>query len=163
MSLSASDILDSLPHRPPFRFITGDIRFDSTESATACWSVRGDEPFFEGHFPNLPIVPGVLIGEALAQLSGLIVVNRRIQSEANSGSVVDRPRLPALGKLAHIELRFSNSVTPPADIELESSVERVLGDLWQFNAIAHVKGVRVVRGTLTLAIPNAHDARSRPA
>ena len=138
------DILDALPHRPPFRFITDGIELFEGQAGKAVWRVTGDEFFFAGHFPGAPIVPGVLIGEALAQLCGLIVVDRQGAREAAAGA--------APGKLAHVELRFSRTVTPPADIGLESKLERVFGELWQFDATARVGGDRVAHGTLTLAI-----------
>lgn len=159
MTSRAEDILDSLPHRPPFRFVTEILELGLEETAKGIWRVSGTEDFFPGHFPECPIVPGVLIGEALAQLSGLIVVDRlckpRGTPRAGGGHGT-----PSQGKLAHIDIRFSDIVTPPADILLESRLERVLGVLWQFDTLARVAKRRVARGTLTLAIPNPDSARS---
>jgi len=152
MTTRMEDILDRLPHRPPFRFLTDRIELTDGDSGAAVWRVTGDEAFFAGHFPGTPIVPGVLIGEALAQLSGLIVAERLDPS----GSDADRarkPRVPSAGKLAHLELRFSSAVAPPAEIELTSRLERVVGALWQFEVAARAGDQRVARGGLTLAIP----------
>lgn len=149
------DILDSLPHRPPFRFITDGIELFDGQAGKAVWRVTGDEVFFAGHFPGTPIVPGVLIAEALAQLCGLVVVDRQGAREAAVGATP--------GKLAHVELRFSRTVTPPADIGLESKLERVFGELWQFEATARVGADRVAHGTLTLAIAGDGAAeRAKP-
>jgi len=142
MSTPAEDILNRLPHRPPFRFITDPIELTG-DSGVAIWRVTGAESFFEGHFPGMPIVPGVLVGEALAQLSGLVVAQRLDDAGAD---------VPTTGKLAHIDLRFSSVVTPPADILLTSHLERSLGALWQFAVTARAKDERVARGSLTLAI-----------
>ncbi len=161
MTSRAKDILDSLPHRPPFRFVTEVLELGVEESAKGVWRVRGGEHFFPGHFPGYPIVPGVLIGEALAQLSGLIVVDRLCKTGGTSHTG-EGHGTPAQGKLAHIDIRFSDTVTPPADILLESRLERVLGVLWQFDTFARVAERRVARGTLTLAIPGANSARSEP-
>ena len=70
-----ADPLSKLPHREPFRFITSLDSLTAGKSAEATWSLRGHEPFFTGHFPGDPIVPGVLISEALAQLSGLVALH----------------------------------------------------------------------------------------
>lgn len=150
MTTRGVDILDALPHRPPFRFISDGIELFDGQSGKAVWRVAGDEPFFAGHFPGAPMVPGVLIGEALAQLCGLVVVDRQGAREAAGG--------PSPGKLAHLDLRFSRAVAPPADILLEGKLERVFGELWQFDVTARVGGNRVAYGTLTLAIAGSGAA-----
>jgi 3-hydroxyacyl-[acyl-carrier-protein] dehydratase len=151
MTIRAEDILDRLPHRPPFRFITDKIDLPGDDTGKAVWRIAGDEPFFEGHFPGAPIVPGVLVGEALAQLSGLIVAKRRDSPSTALLDAGDRAS-PASGKLAHIDLRFSAAVVPPAEIELVSRLERTMGALWHFEVVACASDRRVARGVLTLAI-----------
>ena len=152
MTTRAEDILNRLPHRPPFRFITDKIELTGGDAGHGVWRVTGDEPFFVGHFPGAPIVPGVLIGEALAQLSGLIVAER-LDPWTTTNATAHPPKRPIPGKLAHIDLRFSTAVVPPADIELSSRLQRVVGVLWQFDVTARVGDQRVARGGLTLAIP----------
>jgi len=144
MEARTTDILDRLPHRPPFRFVTDALELDGNDEARAIWRVTGDESMLEGHFPGAPMVPGVLIGEALAQLSGLIVAAREPE--------VDRAAPARAGKLAHMNLRFPATVVPPADIALKSKLERVFGSLWQFEAEASWKGTTVARGSLALAM-----------
>lgn len=161
MTSRAKDILDSLPHRPPFRFVTDVLELGDGEWAKGIWRVSGTEGFFSGHFPDCPIVPGVLIGEALAQLSGLIVVDRlcRTGSKPLFGG---KHGTPSQGKLAHIDIRFSETVVPPSDILLESKIERVVGALWQFSTVAEVAERQVARGVLTLAIAGFDAVRSEP-
>ena len=130
------DYLDRLPHREPFRFISRVHRIDDGTLGEAVWSVTGNEPFFPGHFPGNPVVPGVLIAEALAQLSGLVGLQA----------------VPA-GKLAQLDVRFDQPVTPPADITLHSMLLRKIGELQQFEVTASVNGATVARGTLTLSRP----------
>lgn len=148
MNHSDSDILATLPHRPPFLFVTEVRALRRGDRGEAVWCVTGDEPFFAGHFPGAPIVPGVLIAEALAQFSGLV---------GPVGEAAREPRVctgahvtDTSGRLAHCEVRFDDAVRPPAEILLESRVERVLGALCQFEVRARVDDRVVARGRLTL-------------
>lgn len=154
MSTRTVDILDSLPHRPPFLFITDGIDVSNGKTGTANWRVRGDEDFFAGHFPSSPIVPGVLIGEALAQLCGLVELARDANDRQSTEGQENGPS-PGFGKLAHIDLRLNHTVTPPATIQLACTFERAFGALVQFSITARVDYKRVARGSLTLSIPDA--------
>jgi 3-hydroxyacyl-[acyl-carrier-protein] dehydratase len=138
--VQAEALLDRLPHRPPFRFLSEVVELEPGRAGQALWVVRGDEPFFQGHFPGDPVVPGVLIAEALAQLSGLVGLHR----EPTNGPA---PR----GRLAHTDLRFDAGVVPPAEIRLRSSLVRSLGSLVQFEVSASVGERPVARGSLALA------------
>ena len=129
------DSLDRLPHREPFRFLSRIIAITAGESGEGAWAVTGQEAFFAGHFPGNPLVPGVLIAEVLAQLSGLV------GPHTGSGN----------GKLAHVDIRFEQSVTPPAEIRLHSKLVRTMGDLQQFEVLAQVAGAVVARGNLALS------------
>jgi 3-hydroxyacyl-[acyl-carrier-protein] dehydratase len=133
-STAPVDYLSRLPHGPSFRFLTSIEQIKAGESGQATWSLKGDEPFFAGHFPGNPIVPGVLIAEALAQLSGLV------GADVNSRG----------GKLAHIDIRFEQPVAPPAQIQLQSRLSRTMGELQQFDVAASFDGKQIASGTLTL-------------
>jgi 3-hydroxyacyl-[acyl-carrier-protein] dehydratase len=128
--------LARLPHRAPFRFITRLMALEPGRCGEGVWSVRGNEDFFNGHFPGDPIVPGVLICEALAQLSGLVGLH-------GAGAVA--------GRLVHTDVRFDGSVRPPAEIVLRAAQIRALGQLRQFEVTACVGQEAVARGQLTLA------------
>lgn len=130
-----ADIIDALPHRDPFRFLSSVDQIEHGRSGRGVWRVTGREGFFAGHFPGRPIVPGVLLGEALAQLAGLVGIH---------GSGAD-------GRLAHVDLRFDRAVTPPAEVMLHAILSRVMGSLSQYEVRAEVAGEVVARGTLTLA------------
>jgi len=143
--------LESLPHAEPFRFVTRLTVLEPGVRAQGVWRVRGDEDFLRGHFPGNPLVPGVLIGEALAQLSGTICIG--------SADAVK----PHRGMLAHIDLRFQHPVAPPAEIILKSELSRSLDQLHQFTVTAMERDHVIARGSLTLVIePDAIQPRPSP-
>lgn len=147
--LSTSEaILKQLPHRPPFLFLSHVLDVSSGDQARAIWEVTGEEPFLAGHFPSQPIVPGVLIGEALAQLAGLVVFDSPVPSGASSGTGC---RHNAIALLASLDLRFIRPVTPPASISLRVTLTRSLERLHLFDVTAHHEEQCVCRGTLALA------------
>jgi 3-hydroxyacyl-[acyl-carrier-protein] dehydratase len=129
-----ADPLDRLPHAEPFRFVTRLTQLNPEDTAEGIWVVSGKEAFFAGHFPGHPIVPGVLIAEALAQLSGLIAP----------------PASATAGKLAHLDVRFDRPVTPPAEIVLHSKLVRKVVSLQQFEVSATVNGQVAARGSLAI-------------
>ena len=131
------DYLARLPHQPPFRFVTKVTDVRPGDSAEGIWSVAGNEAFFAGHFPGRPLVPGVLLIEALAQLSGIAGPTVSATGEEE-------------GKLAHADVRFDEPIAPPADILLKSKLARVMGALQQYSVEASAKGVVAARGSLTL-------------
>lgn len=133
---SHDDTLGRLPHRDPFRFLSRVTQIKEGESGEAVWSLSGTESFFAGHFPGNPLVPGVLIAEAMAQLSGLV-----------------GPTVSNEGKLVHVDVRFDRPVAPPAEIILRSRHLRTIGILQQFEVSASIGQETVARGMLTLSRP----------
>ena len=136
-------LLERLPHRPPFHFITRVESFEHGVRGRAQWHVGGDEDFFRGHFPGRPVVPGVLIVEALAQLAGLVGLH--------AAGTASRGAEQVGGRLAHVEVRFDRSVLPPAVIDLHAMLQRSFGQLFLFDVEASSAGIMVARGTLTVA------------
>ena len=131
-------MIEQLPHKPPFLFLSEILEMEIGVRARAHWAVRGDEDFFKGHFPDTPIVPGVLIAESLAQLSGLVVF----------GDPAGEVRQAVL---AQCDVRFERQVVPPATLVLTSELTRSLGPLHLFDVCAFNGSDRVARGSLTLS------------
>ena len=130
------DPLSQLPHADPFRFVTSVTSHKPAESAEGTWNVTGKEDFFRGHFPGNPLVPGVLLAEALAQISGIAGT-----SSAASGRS---------GMLAHVDVRFEKPVAPPATIVLRAKVTGTMGSLQKFEVSALVNDATVAAGSVTL-------------
>jgi 3-hydroxyacyl-[acyl-carrier-protein] dehydratase len=131
-----TDPLAQLPHAAPFRFVSSVTSLKAGESAEGTWNLTGTEDFFRGHFPGNPLVPGVLISEALAQLCGIAGT-----SSATPGKS---------GMLAHVDVRFEKPVAPPATIVLRSKLTGTMGALQRFDVAALVNSAVVASGSITL-------------
>lgn len=141
---SLDHLLARLPHRDPFRFVTRLGSVTPGTRAAGTWDIRGQEAFFAGHFPGRPIVPGVLIAEALAQLSGIVLLPPADPAGASGPNVA--------GSLARFEIAFHHAVIPPAELELESRWLRSVGSLAQFEVAAKLGQTVCASGELTLSV-----------
>lgn len=136
-----------LPHRPPFVFVRELIRCDAGTSAEAITSFVADDPIFAGHFPGNPLVPGVILTEALAQTAGIA---------AASGYAEGSRPLFLLSAIR--SMKFFRAVRPGEQIELRAERLAQVDDLMQFRVEASVDGVRVAEGQLVLSVANSVDA-----
>ena len=102
-----------LPHRAPFLFVTEVTSVDPGISARGYWELTGEEPFFAGHFPGRPTLPGVLMVESLAQLGGIAV----LLDDRYAG------KLPLFGGIERA--RFRRQVVPGDKLDLEVSMDRL--------------------------------------
>lgn len=120
-----------LPHRYPFLLVDTVLSYESNHSIVALKNVTYNEPFFTGHFPQLPVMPGVLIIEALAQASGILIYR-----------TFDRyPTEEDLFFLAGIDhARFKRKVVPGDQLTLNVEVLRSRDKLWKFKGEATVDG-----------------------
>jgi 3-hydroxyacyl-[acyl-carrier-protein] dehydratase len=137
-SLAAA--LDHLPHGPAFRFLDRLTELEPGKSGKGEYRVRGDEPFLRGHFPGEPILPGVLLIEAAAQLAGVVA-----QSDPQLGP------LPGLKLTALRQVKILGSAQPGDALELEAHITGRLGKLVQAKVSATVLGQAVMRGEMTLS------------
>ena len=142
-TLEAVDILGLmklLPHRYPFLMIDRIIDIDGNDSAIGIKNVTINEPHFQGHFPDQPVMPGVLIVEAMAQTGAVAVLSE----EENRGR---------LALFAGIDdTRFKRIVEPGDVLQLECTLEQVRGPIGKGKARATVDGQLAARGTLTFAV-----------
>jgi 3-hydroxyacyl-[acyl-carrier-protein] dehydratase len=138
-----------LPHRPPFVFVREVIRCEPGFSVDAATSFASDDPMFAGHFPGNPLVPGVILTEALAQTAGLA---------AASGYPDDAKPLFLLSAIR--SMKFFQAVRPGEQIDLRAEKLAQVDDLVQFKVEAGVKGVIVAQGQLVLSV--AVDSKSEP-
>ena len=130
-----------LPHRPPFVFVRELVRCDPGISAETTTSFDVDDPMFAGHFPGNPLVPGVILTEALAQTAGIA---------AASGYTETSKPLFLLSAIR--SMKFFQAVRPGDRIILRAERLAQVDDLVQFKVDASVSGVRVAEGQLVLSV-----------
>ncbi|WP_374708401.1 3-hydroxyacyl-ACP dehydratase FabZ [Chitinimonas sp. BJYL2] len=135
-------ILDHLPHRFPFLLIDRITELVPGERVVALKNVSYNEPFFVGHFPKYPVMPGVLIIEAMAQAAGVL-------SFRTTG---DKPKDGYLYLFAGIDnARFKAQVTPGDQLLIEVSIERKMRNIFKYKAVARVGGNVVAEADLMCA------------
>ena len=138
--LDRSAIEAILPHRDPFLLIDEVVELEPGSRVVARKLVRPDEWYLSGHFPGRPIMPGVLIVEAMAQTGAVAVLSE----EENRGR---------LALFAGIDgVRFKRIVEPGDELELTCNLEKVRGPIGKGRAEARVEGELAARGTLTFAV-----------
>ena len=127
-------IMDYLPHRYPFLLVDRVLECESGKRLKAIKNVSFNEPFFQGHFPGEPIMPGVLILEALAQATGLLAFCSMAEEERNK-----------LYMLVGIDkARFRGQVVPGDQLTLEVELKRTMRGIWMYSTRASVDGETVV-------------------
>jgi 3-hydroxyacyl-[acyl-carrier-protein] dehydratase len=139
-ALGREEIEAILPHREPFLLIDEVVELEPGERVVARKTVRPDEWYLAGHFPGRPVMPGVLIVEAMAQAGAVAVLSQ----EENRGRIA---------LFAGIDdVRFKRIVEPGDELELECTLEAVRGPVGKGKATARVDGQLAARGTLTFAV-----------
>ena len=124
-------ILEHLPHRYPFLLVDRVAEYESGKSIHAYKNVTFNEPFFQGHFPNRPVMPGVLIMEALAQAAGILSFKTMNQ----------KPDDNSIFYFAGIDnARFKKPVEPGDQLHLHIEILRQMRGVWKFKAEARVDG-----------------------
>ena len=142
-TLDIRKILDTLPHRYPFILVDKVISLVPNETITAIKNVTINEEFFVGHFPNYPVMPGVLIIEALAQTAGIL-------SFKSMNEAADDNTLYFFVGIDNC--RFKKPVVPGDVLNLNVSIEKVRGGVWKYNAIATVEDNTCAQADLMCAL-----------
>jgi 3-hydroxyacyl-[acyl-carrier-protein] dehydratase len=143
-SMTTAEIMEWLPHRYPFLLIDGVRNLRPGESIDAWKNVTINEPFFQGHFPGRPVMPGVLIVEAMAQAGGIL--SYMTSRERNPGVIY---------YLAGVdEARFRRPVSPGDRLDFRITVDNIRRGIWFYNCEATVGGARSVSAKITCAPGN---------
>ncbi len=138
-SMDINEIMAYLPHRFPFLLVDRVISLEPGKSIVALKNVSMNEPFFPGHFPKHPVMPGVLILEALAQAAALLSFK----------TVADKPNGDAVVYFAGIDAaRFKKPVMPGDQLMLHAEILRNLKGIWKYATYAEVDGQRVAEAEM---------------
>ncbi|NCU16274.1 3-hydroxyacyl-ACP dehydratase FabZ [Pallidibacillus pasinlerensis] len=138
--LDINQIKEIIPHRYPFLLIDKIVEVEEDKRAVGIKNVTANEPFFQGHFPDYPVMPGVLIVEALAQVGAVAILGK----EENRGK---------LALFAGIDnCRFKRQVKPGDTLRLEVEITRVRGPIGKGRAIATVDGEVACQTDIMFAI-----------
>lgn len=142
LTIEIERIMQMIPHRYPFLMIDRVVEVVPDATAIGIKNVSINEPFFQGHFPQRPVMPGVLIIEAMAQTAAVLVVH-------TLGSAAE-------GKLVYFmtieNARFRRPVLPGDQLRIHVSKERSRGNVWKFSGEAKVNGMLVAEATYAAMI-----------
>jgi 3-hydroxyacyl-[acyl-carrier-protein] dehydratase len=135
-----AEALKSLPHGPEFRFVDRLLSLEPGRAGVGEYRMRGDEPWLRGHLPGEPLLPGVLLIEAAAQLAGVVAQNDPVI-----------PPLPGLKLTALRNVKILGSARPGETVRLEARITGRLGLLVQAQVSAFVASAKVLFAELTLS------------
>jgi 3-hydroxyacyl-[acyl-carrier-protein] dehydratase len=138
--IDINEIMTILPHRYPFLFVDKIVEFEAGKRAKGIKNVTINEPFFQGHFPGHPVMPGVLIIEAMAQVGGILAFK--------SADVKDK----VVYFMGIDGARFRKPVQPCDRLELVLEVLKTRGNIWSFSGEAYVNEQRVAEAKLMATI-----------
>lgn len=138
--LNINQIQEILPHRYPFLFVDRILELVENKSAVGIKNVTMNEPFFEGHFPGHPVMPGVLIVEAMAQVAGVLMLSKT----------------ETRGKLAYLlgidNAKFRRAVRPGDQLRFEVEVKKIKGRTGKIQGYASVEGKTVAEAEMTFSL-----------
>ncbi len=143
-TLTVTEIMDLIPHRYPMLLVDRIQDIVAGESCTGFKNVTFNEPFFQGHFPGEPIMPGVLIVEALAQTAGALVIHTT--DLGGNGTSVYFMNIE--------EAKFRRPVVPGDVLEMKVEKSQSRGSVWKFSGKAYVNGKVHAEAKFTAMIVN---------
>lgn len=139
MSMNIDEVMQYLPHRYPFLLIDRVLEMEIGKSITAIKNISINEPFFQGHFPGSPVMPGVLILEAMAQAAALLSFKTEGYAPSEIGIVY----------FAGIDgARFKKPVIPGDQLVIHIEILRRVRGIWKYKARADVDGALVAEAEL---------------
>ena len=149
MTLTIQEIMDFLPHRYPFLLIDRVLEFEPQKSVAAIKNVTMNEPFFQGHFPGAPIMPGVLVIEAMAQAGAVLLLSEL------------EDRHSKLAVFTGIDgAKFRRSITPGDQIRIEVNVVSFRPRAGKMEGKAFIDGKLACEATLTcMIVPRRQESK----
>jgi 3-hydroxyacyl-[acyl-carrier-protein] dehydratase len=148
-SVDVQKLMQLLPHRYPFLLVDRIIDMDRDESCVGIKNVTINEPFFQGHFPQYPVMPGVLIIEAMAQTAGALCVHH-----------AGKTNIPQIVYFMAIDnAKFRKPVLPGDQLCLHVKKVRSRGPVWRFTCEAKVSGAIVAEADISAMIVDPNDAK----
>jgi beta-hydroxyacyl-ACP dehydratase FabZ len=137
--IDIEEIMRLLPHRFPFLLVDRVVSYEPNKTISAYKNVTYNEPYFQGHFPSRPVMPGVLILEAIAQTGGLLYMLSREESIE--------------GQLFYFisadKVKFRKPVVPGDRLDFEISVLRIGSQTWKFQGVAFVDGAKAAEAVIS--------------
>lgn len=137
--MDVKEIQNFLPHRYPFLLVDRILEMEPEKKAVGIKNVTINEPFFEGHFPGNPIMPGVLIVEAMAQVAGIMAFRSGVQGDTVYFMSIERAK-------------FRKPVVPGDQLRLEITRLQQRGNVWKFSGVATVDGKMVAEADFTAMV-----------
>lgn len=149
--LDSTQIQQILPHRYPFLLIDKVIEFEPGKSITAIKNVTFNEPFFQGHFPDAPVMPGVLIIEAMAQAGGLVLLG-----------TIDEPQAKIMLFTGIDKAKFRRPVVPGDTLKLKMTLLKLKSRLCRLWGEAYVDDKLVAEAEVSSIIVERSSLQSKP-
>ena len=139
-SMNINEILDHLPNRYPFVLVDKVLSYEVGKNIEAVKNVTINEPFFPGHFPHYPVMPGILIVEAMAQAAAILSFK----------TMNDKPNDHSVYYFAGVDnARFKKPVVPGDQLNLTVSIEKRIKGFWKYKGIALVENKVVAEANIT--------------
>ncbi|MTI16660.1 3-hydroxyacyl-ACP dehydratase FabZ [Rhodobacteraceae bacterium RKSG542] len=140
-------VMELLPHRYPFLMIDKIVDMDGDNSGIGIKNVTINEPHFQGHFPKQPVMPGVLLIEAMAQTAGALCINARGTEDS-----------PSLVYFMTIDkCKFRKPVVPGDQVHFHVKKIRNRATIWKFDAVAMVDGVKVAEAEISAMLVDSDN------
>jgi 3-hydroxyacyl-[acyl-carrier-protein] dehydratase len=137
--LTINEIMKNLPHRYPFLLVDRIVDLEPGVRATGIKNVTINEPFFQGHFPDQPIMPGVLIIEAMAQVAGVLAFRSGVEGNSVYFMTIDNAK-------------FRRPIVPGDQVRMEIKVLKQRGNVWKFSGVASVDEKQVSEAEFTAMV-----------